>query len=283
MGKKSKAIDRQTQELIREADLEAQRAQEAAARQQVQWEQQRASDEQRYQQQLTAQQAEAERQRQAQDSYNQQMLAGQQSQLQAQQQAAAEELARQQAKAEQARKYAEGRNTLIDKARGDINAAYSGFDDNYFHQFAQDFVNYYKPQLGREADQSQKQATYSYADSGNLRSTAAAKSFGDLNRQRAEKEGEIANSAIDNANSFRGDIDQQKSDALSLLFSSGAVGADSLPDGSDAGSALAGIGSQLGALTTTQANKAKNIKAPSFSAGAMNLSLNTRLPGQRAA
>jgi hypothetical protein len=195
----------------------------------------------------------------------------------------AEATARAEAKAAAARQYAEGRNALIEKSRTAINDAYSGFDDNYFNGFANDFVNYYKPKLATEADNANRTATFSYANTGGLRSSAAARSFGDLTRQKAEKEGQVANAGIDAAGEFRNDLDTQKSDALSLLFSSGAVGADSLPDGGDAGAALAGIGSQLGALTQTQVNKAKNIKTPSFTANNLDLSMNTRLPGQRAA
>ena len=121
--------------------------------------------------------------------------------------------------------------------------------------------------------------TNGFADAHNLRSSAAARAFGDLTQQLNKNEGKIANSAQDAAGSFRNDIEGQKSDALSLVNSAAGVGDMNLPDGVDANTALTGLGDQIGSLTTTAANRAKVIRNPSFSAPNLDISFSTKKPG----
>lgn len=274
----------QEAEARRQREIEDARAAALAEAERQRYEQQRADDLARWQQQQDAQKAEADRQYNLlMDQFGRQ-AAAQKEQFEWQKAERAAEIAAAEKRAADSRAYVTGRNELIDKSKADIDAAYAGFDDTYFQKFAQDFVSTYRPEANRAYKDATDKATFAFADSGNLRSSATAKAFGDLARQDQQNRGKIANGAIDASQSFRNDIDSQKSDALSLMFSSGAVGSDILPDGvSDVSGMLSGIGSQLGALTTTAANKAKTIRAPSFNSGALNLNLSTRLPGRAAA
>lgn len=282
----------QEAEAQRQAAAEQARLQALLDQQQKMFDQQRADEQARYQQQLAAQQAEAERQRQAAQAEN-----DRQYQLQ-QQQAAQQEAARQQAnaqaeaerqaqaaaaadKARLAREYATGRQNLIDTNKAAIDSAYAGFDDKAFGDFAQSFVNYYKPQAEKTYQDATRDTTFGYGDAGNLRSSAAAKSFGDLVGQLHTNEGKIANAATDATNQYRGQIDQQKSDALGLLYDAAGAANPNLPDGftdADLSSALGGLGTQLGGITSSAAGKAASTKAPTFGNANLDLSMNVKKP-----
>lgn len=282
---KAKTPDTSAQEAeaLRQRQAEDARAEALRIADEQRYQQQRADDMARAEAQRVAQQAEADRQFQLllgsltqQGEAQRKFYADQKAEKDAEKAAAAQ-------RAADSRAYVTGRQNLIDQSKAKIDEAYSGFNDTYFQKFAQDFVDTYRPQANRGYREATDKATFAYADSGNMRSSAAAKSFGDLARQKEVNAGKIANGALDASQTFQNDILGQKSDATSLLYSSGAVGADNLPDGvSDVNDMLRGIGSQLGSLTTTAANRAKNIKAPSFNVNSLDLSLNTRLPGRAA-
>lgn len=280
----------QEAEARRQAEAETLRQQQLLEQQRQIAAEQRADAERRYQEQQAATAAENERQRKLQEDLVNRQIKQRQDELDRQEAGQRdieakreterrETLAQQAKRAEESRTYATGRQELVDNARGAIDSAYAGFDDDYFNKFAQEFVDYYKPKAVKAYEGERRDTTFAYGDAGNIRSSAAARSFGDLKEQLTENEGKIANSATDEANSFRNDIEAQKSSALNTLFSSGAVGAADLPDGvTDVNGALGGIGSQLGALTQSQTNRAQTIRAPSISGTNLNLSFGTKKP-----
>lgn len=238
------------------------------------WDKQRADAERRHQEQLAAQQAEAQRQY---ELVLAEIERQQTAQREAETRAAAEREAERQAaaqKAAQSRQFATERNNLMGKAKTDVESAYAGFDDAYFGKFAQDFTDFYKPQIEREHRQQKDQTTFAYDDAGTLRSSMSAKAFGDLARGRAEKEGQVASEAQDRAQGFRDDIDRQKNDALSAIFAAGSAANPVLPDGTlDITSGLAGLSTQIGALSTTAKNRAQRVSRPSVNTNPLDLSL----------
>ncbi len=281
-------------EARRQAEAEAARYRELLEQQRQIAEQQRADAERRYQEQLAAQLAEAERQRtfereqierqattQRDESARQEAL---QRELEAtRQRERAETMAQQTARATAARDYATGRQRLMDDGRKKVDEAFAGFDDGYFQDFAKAFVGQYKPQAERGYEKARKQTTFALGDKGNLRSSAGAREFGDLRLELADNESKIAGAASDAAQSFRGDVERQRSDALGLVFSAGGVGSETLPDGvTDIGGMLEGLGSQIGGLTTTAQRRAQAIRAPSFASSAPNLSYSAPRAQRRA-
>lgn len=279
-------------EARRQAELEAQRYRDQLVLIQAEQERQRAEAEKRYAEQQAAQQAENERQRRFQeDLVNRQIAAREaesarqeamQREVEARREAERQEtMAAQTAKATRAREYADGRQKLMDKGRAEIDAAYSGFDDKFFGDFASQFRDQFLPQVNRGYREARRGATAEFADRNNLRSSAAARAFGDLGRARGENEGKVAGAASDAAQTFRNDIDRQRSDALSLVYSAGGVGSEDLPDGvTDVGGALESLGQRLGSLTTTAKNRAQAVRAPSITGTNLNLNFNARTPGR---
>lgn len=293
-GKKTSQPDTSAAEAEakRQAELEQQRLQAQLDQQQKMWEQQRADDQARAAAQLKAQQDEAERQRQLAQAHNDQQFQLQQTQLQSQedarkaQEAKAEQERQAQAAqatqhAQQARDYATGRQGIIDQGKAGIDQAFSGFNDKTFGDFAQSFVDYYKPQAEKNYADATKDTTFGYADTHNLRSSAAANSFGDLVGQLHTNEGKIASGASDAAQQYRSQIDQQKSDALSMLYQSAGAANPNLPDGftdTDVSSALGGLSSQIGGITSSAAARAQGTKAPSFTNSNLDLSMRAKKP-----
>lgn len=283
----------QEAELQREREAEDARIQALLDQQQRIYDQQRTDSDARAQAQLAAQQAQAQAQQQATaDLVNRQITAQQTEydrQYQAQQAAESRreaEYADQQAQAAEharlARTYATGREHLIDTNKAAIDSAYSGFDDGFYKNFEGAFVDANKPQVEENYRTATKQATYGFGDAHNLRSSAAARAFGDLAGQRTKNEAKLAGAAVDNASTFRDSIEGQKADAMGLLFQAGATGQPDLPDGftdADVSGALGGIGTQLGSISQSALARAKAIKVPSFDSTGLSFGYATKRPG----
>lgn len=264
---------KQDAEAARQRAIEEQRYNDRIASERAMWDQQRADSERRYQGQLDQQNAESQRQY---DLLMGEVERQRQAQMAAEAQAEAERQAvmrQSQERAARTTQYAAGRQALVDKSTADIEGAYSGFNDQYFNDFAKSFSDYYAPQIQRDYENKAKSEAYQRADRGTLRSTEAARSFGDLLREKTSNEATVARQGQDQANALRDSILGQKRDALSTLFAAGGVGAPDLPDGvTDVNSALGGLGAQLGALTQTMKNRAASISSPGYSLPA-NLNL----------
>lgn len=278
---KVKAPDTSAQdaEAARQRQIEAERAAALAEQQRQALDAQRAADAARYEAMMNASNAQAQRQY---DLLSQQLQKQADQQKQAYEEEKAfrdQQLAEQAARAERSRAYVTGRQELMDKYRSDVADAYAGFDDGFYQKFAQSFVDTYKPELARGYAKSKADTTYAFAKSGALRGSAANQSFADLLGERNKKEGAVVNAGLDNASSFRNDIDAQKNDALGLMYSSGAVGAEDLPDGiTDVQSYLGGVGTQLGALTQTARNRAQTVRNPAYNLNGLDFSFSARTP-----
>ena len=273
----------QEAEAARQRQLEQQFAEERLRQEREIYEQQRADAERRYQEQLALQNAENERQRQmimeeiARREERERLL---EAERQAERQAKADEAAQ---RAQAARAYAEERNRFIDEATTGINQAYSGFDDPFFDKFAQDIVNYYKPQVRREFGAARDQTTYGFSDAGTLRSSMAAEAFGDLARERANKEARVSGEAQDRAQGFRDDINAQKNDALRSIYDAANIAPPSFEVGMDGRAMAAPIGTQLSNIVRASTERATKTRAPSVTGGNLDLSFASavRTPGMR--
>lgn len=255
----------QENEAARQRDIEEARARDRATAEQSRYDQQRADDERRYQGQLEAQRLEAERQRQMmQDEIARQTAETQR--VEAMREAERQQILRQQQeRAEQSRQYTTGRQVLIEQAQGQIADAYSGFDDGFFQDFARSFVQQHAPELARQVQAKARGTTMDAARRGAVNSSATARQFGDLNREKVRAETQLAGEGQNAAQGFRTSVDAQRRDALNSIWSAGAVGAENLPDGvNDANAALGGIGAQLGGLTATARNRAARVQTPAF-------------------
>lgn len=112
------------------------------------------------------------------------------------------EIARQQEAARQAR---------IRTGQSNIDQAFSGFDDNFYQGYQDQYTGYYNPQLEDQYGDAVKRLTLQLAQSGNLTGSAGANQFGDLEEYYNQQRLALTNRALDAVNTLRGNIDNKKS------------------------------------------------------------------------
>jgi hypothetical protein len=284
-------ISAQQAEAARQREEELRLAEERRQQDLARWEQQRAADQARADAQIAAltklqqdQQAAALAAQQQQQAAMEAMAAQAAADRDAERQRQAQERAQQEARAQQRaaaqRQYADGRSAAIGNAQDQINAAFGGFNDDFFNRFAEDFRSYYTPQLSRSFDDATKRVTFGLARTGNLDSSAAADAYGRLAEQRAGAEADIAAGARDTANRFRSDIDNQRRALQSEVFSALSLAPPMNADDISADSALGGISSALGDVGGRAAAAARGIQAPQFGAFSDPFA-GISVPGQR--
>lgn len=181
---------------------------------------------------------------------------------QAQERTAAEQAARD--KATQLATYNTQRQGLIDNARSQIEKAFGSYNDDYYNDYAQDYVAAAKPQIARQYDDAKRATTFGFARRGNLESTAAARQFGRLDETRADAEANIAQEAQSAASRYRSSVDVQRAQLLNSIF--GAVSAAPVITADNVGEANNALNYISTALSSpvNLAGSASRIAPPTF-------------------
>lgn len=184
------------------------------------------------------------------------------------------------AKAKALGDYNVGRQGIIDKARAQIEGAFTPYNDDYYNKYAGDYVAAAKPQIARQYDDAKRATTFGFARRGNLESTAAARSFGRLDETRAEAEAGVANDAQSAANRYRSSVDGQRASLLNSIF--GAVSAAPVITADNVGEANTSLNYLTNALSSpvSLASGASKITPPSF--GQLGSIFATQQPQQAA-
>jgi hypothetical protein len=121
----------------------------------------------------------------------------------------------------QARAEADYRDRIMSQALSDIDATFGGYDDSFFEDYAKSIIDSRKPLLDRQYEDARRGATLGLSDRGNLRSSAAAKTFGRLIEGKRANEAALAGEASEAAAGLRASIDAQRAALRSqALFSS---------------------------------------------------------------
>lgn len=108
------------------------------------------------------------------------------------------------------------RQLRITEGRGAIDAAFSRFNDGYFSGFANDFTNYYNPQIDDQYGRAVGTTRAALRNRGMGQSTVAGGAFSDLWRDRTRARTEVANNAAGAAASLRGNVERTKTDLYGL-------------------------------------------------------------------
>lgn len=205
-------------------------------------------------QQIAALQAEATARQAEQTRQYEELLAKQEAERAAQEQATQERSTR-------IKDYNTGRQGLVDAFTQQVNDSYSGFDDAFYEKYMKDQVEAANPALDRAYENERNSLIYAFADAGALDSRAANKRFADVDRVRETRRSQVAQNAFGSAQDFRDDIDQQRRDALTTAFTSGAVGREDLPDGvTDVSGELSRVEGSLGSLVGDVRNRAASAR-----------------------
>jgi len=110
-----------------------------------------------------------------------------------------------------------GQGRLLNKT----TASYEGFQQPFFDQRAQDYVNYALPQEGQQYRTNLDATTYNLANRGLLNSTQATKQFSDLNRTDIAAKQNIADQAISQSNALRKQVTDAQQQAIQMLYQTG--------------------------------------------------------------
>lgn len=97
---------------------------------------------------------------------------------------------------------------------------YKGFDDNFYKQRAQDYVNFAMPQLNQQYKQNSDQLAYTMANRGLLDSSAASRTKQSLDLVNAQAAQGIADQGTSQANTLRSNVEGQRQSLITQLEAS---------------------------------------------------------------
>lgn len=122
--------------------------------------------------------------------------------------------------AEIARQNEEARQGRITAGRGNIDNAFTQFNDDYYGGIEKDYGDFYNPQAQKQYEDTLKQLTFQLARQGILESKAGAEKVGELEGKYGDIRADIANKGKSAANSARTSVENQRNDLYGLNTSS---------------------------------------------------------------
>lgn len=108
------------------------------------------------------------------------------------------------------------RQANIKAGQASIDSAFSGFNDNYFNDYASAYTGHYNPELDTQYADARDKLMAAFAGRGMLNSAVAAKQTGDLQRVYGNERAAIASRSLDAANDLRSKVEQQRTDLYNL-------------------------------------------------------------------
>lgn len=97
-----------------------------------------------------------------------------------------------------------------------IDDKFSRFDDGFFGDFKQSFLDFQEPQIDKQFNQARGQATAALVDRGILGSTEGIRALTNIQDRDALVRTNLANQAADRANELRGNLAREKSNLFAL-------------------------------------------------------------------
>jgi hypothetical protein len=123
--------------------------------------------------------------------------------------------AAQQAEAQRIREAEERRQANIAEGQNIISSAFGQFDDGFYGNRSQSYIDYATPQLDQQYNDAMQSLVRSLARGGNLNSSLRAQSMADLQRQRDQGMLTISDQANRFANDSRSAIEASRSNLIS--------------------------------------------------------------------
>lgn len=126
---------------------------------------------------------------------------------------------------DQARQQEQQRQNAIRSGMGQIDDAFSGFNDAYYADFEKKNLDMAKPNIAKQAVEANDKTLFSLARSGNLGASTAGKQYAaveDRNQQALLQASDTARAA---ATGLRSDVEGERSNLVSQLQSTADAGA----------------------------------------------------------
>ena len=114
--------------------------------------------------------------------------------------------------AERARKQEEERQARIRKGNEEINTAFAKFDDDFYNQQTQNYLDYATPQLTDQFNDAAKELTLSLANAGLLNSSVGAQKRAALDKKLDLQKKAIADKGNEYSLQSRKGVDAARSD-----------------------------------------------------------------------
>jgi hypothetical protein len=120
---------------------------------------------------------------------------------------------------------AERRRLAIAQGTRSIDSAFSGFDDSFFDNRAQSFVDFASPQLDDQFSDAREKLIFALTRSGNLKSLAGVEGLADLEGEKERAAQGFASEGLNLAQNARNDVESARADLTSQLLASENPGA----------------------------------------------------------
>lgn len=123
--------------------------------------------------------------------------------------------------AAQQRQLEEERQLTIKGGVEDVNRVFGGFNNDFYKQRENDFIDFAMPKLGMEARDTERALRYNLANRSLTNSSANRTSQSSLRRSVADAQGEIGSRALGEAQNLRREVEGQRSNIIAQLQASG--------------------------------------------------------------
>lgn len=119
--------------------------------------------------------------------------------------------------AAQARADEEARQARIRQGMYALDQGFKGFNEKFYRNRAQQYLNYANPQLAQQYDSAQDNLSFNLARAGLTASSEAARNAGELQRQYNLARGDIQGNALNVANDARRSVEANRSELIGQL------------------------------------------------------------------
>lgn len=120
--------------------------------------------------------------------------------------------------AREAREREQRRQAALSQGMASINQSFAGFDDNFYDQRKQAYLDYATPQLEKQRGNALEDLTFALARSGLLESSVAARKQGDLEEQYQLQRQGVVDEGNRLANQARQDVASARQSVISDLY-----------------------------------------------------------------
>ena len=113
------------------------------------------------------------------------------------------------------------RQDAVRKGTKSINRTFRQFDDDFYDQQRQSYLDFARPQLEDQRAEASRELVYALARSGQLDSSARAEKGSELQKLYDLESQNIADQALDFENKARSNVESARSDLVSTLNATG--------------------------------------------------------------
>ncbi len=118
---------------------------------------------------------------------------------------------------EELRRQEAERQARIQAGMGRINDTFGQFNDGYYQGVEKAYLDYYNPQLEDKFKNANRQVRLGLASTGNLNSTAGARTIADLIREYTTQRGQVSSGATGAANETRSNVERNRGELVNQL------------------------------------------------------------------